>query len=159
MDNAVPFQILPPHYPVAIAVEYDRGNPNNSTYGTEHPKGASNRWNGDSRGRWDGNTLVIDVTNLNGYTWFDDSGNFYTNAAHLVERLTLIDPDTIHYEVTVEDPKTYTRPWKLVWALVRQKQPGFALLEEAWREGERDASRIREAGGYRYYFGGSWRGR
>ena len=113
---------------------------------------------GDSRGRWKGNTLVIDVTNLNGYTWFDDSGNFYTNAAHLVERLTLIDPDTIHYEVTVEDPKAYTRPWKLVWALVRQKQPGFELLEEACREGERDASRIREAG-YKYYFGESWRGR
>jgi len=65
--------------------------------------------NGDSRGRWEGNTLVIDVTNLNGYTWFDDSGNFYTNAAHLVERLTLIDPDTIHYEVTVEDRQGYTR--------------------------------------------------
>jgi hypothetical protein len=115
--------------------------------------------NGDSRGRWDGNTLVIDVTNLNGFTWFDDSGNFYTNAAHLVERLTLIDADTIHYEVTVEDPKTYTRPWKLAWALVRQKQPGFELMEEACREGERDVPRIREAGGYRYYFGESWRGR
>jgi hypothetical protein len=114
--------------------------------------------NGDSRGRWEGNTLVIDVTNLNGYTWFDDSGNFYTNAAHLVERLTLIDPDTIHYEVTVEDPKTYTRPWKLVWALVRQKQSGFELMEEACREGERDASRIRESG-LKYYFGGSWSGR
>ena len=114
--------------------------------------------NGDSRGRWEGNTLVIDVTNLNGYNWFDDSGNFYTNGAHLVERLTLIDPDTIHYEVTVEDPKTYTRPWKLVWALVRQKQPGFQLLEEACREGERDAPHIREAGGYKYYFGESWRG-
>ena len=115
--------------------------------------------NGESRGRWDGNTLVIDVTNFNGYTWLDDSGNFYTDAAHLVERLTLIDPDTIHYEVTVEDPKTYTRPWKLVWALVRQKAPGFELLEEACREGERDASRIRKEGGYKYYFGESWRGR
>jgi hypothetical protein len=114
--------------------------------------------NGDSRGRWEGNTLVIDITNLNGYTWLDDSGNFYTNAAHLVERLTLIDPDTIHYEVTVEDPKTYTRPWKLVWALVRQKEPGFQLMEEACREGERDLSRIRNEG-YRYYFGESWRGR
>ena len=62
-------------------------------------------WNGYSRGRWEGNTLVIDVTNLNGYTWFDDSGNFYTDAAHLVERLTLVDPDTIHYEVTVEGPE------------------------------------------------------
>ena len=71
-------------------------------------------WNGYSRGRWEGKTLVIEVTNLNGYTWFDDSGNFYTDAAHLVERLTMVDPDTIHYEVTIEDSKAYTRPWKLV---------------------------------------------
>ena len=113
--------------------------------------------NGDSRGHWEGNTLVIDVTSLNGYNWFDDSGNFYTDTAHLVERLTLIDPDTIHYQVTVEDPKTYTRPWTLVWALVRQKQPGFELLEEACREGERDVQHYR--GEYKYYFGNSWRGR
>jgi hypothetical protein len=115
--------------------------------------------NGDARGRWEGNTLVIDVTNLNGYTWFDDSGNFYTNFAHLIERLTLIDPDTIHYEVTVEDPKAYTRTWKLVWALVRQKDPGFELMEEACREGEHDVSRIRQSSGYKFYFGDSWRGR
>lgn len=114
--------------------------------------------NGHSRGRWEGNTLVIDVTNVNGHTWLDDSGNFYTDAVHLVERLTMIDPDTIHYDVTVEDPKTYTRPWKLVWALVREKEPGFQLLEEACWEGERDLGRIREAG-YRYYFGETWRGR
>lgn len=113
---------------------------------------------GDSRGRWEGNTLVIDVTNLNGYTWLDDSGNFYTNAAHLVERLTMIDPDTIHYEVTFEDPKTYTRPWKVAWALVREKQPGFELLEEACREGERNLPYLLKTG-YKYYFGESWRGR
>lgn len=114
--------------------------------------------NGDSRGRWEGNTLVIDVTNVNGYTWFDDSGNFYTDTAHLVERLTMVDRDTIHYEVTVEDAKAYTRPWKLVWALVRETESGFELLEEACREGERDLPRIREAG-YRHYFGDTWRGR
>jgi hypothetical protein len=113
---------------------------------------------GHSRGRWDGNTLVVDVTNLNGFTWFDDSGNFYTDTAHLVERLTLIDPDTIHYEVTVEDPRTYTRPWTLVWALVREKTAGFELLEEACWEGERDLPLIREQG-YQYYFGEPWQGR
>src|SRR5207249_2852181 len=61
-------------------------------------------YNGYSRGHWDGNTLVIDVTNLNGYDWLDDAGNFHTDAAHIVERLTLFDPDTIHYQVTLEDP-------------------------------------------------------
>ena len=127
--------------------------------GQRPPVGAAIKtWNGLSRGRWDGNTLVIETTNLNGYTWIDDAGNFYTDAARIVERLTLIDPDTIHYDVTIEDPKAYTRPWKLAWALVREKEPGFHLFEEACREGERDLGRIREQG-YRFYFGESWRGR
>jgi hypothetical protein len=126
--------------------------------GNPPPGNSIKMYNGNARGHWDGNTLVIDVTNLNGYNWLDDSGNFYTNTAHLVERLTMIDPDTIHYEVTIEDPKTYTRPWKVVWALMRQKPPGFELMEEACREGERDSLRIRQSG-YEYYFGESWRGR
>jgi len=127
--------------------------------GQRPPVGAAIKtWNGLSRGRWDGNTLVIETTNFNGYTWIDDAGNFYTDAARIVERLTLIDPDTIHYDVTIEDPKAYTRPWKVAWALVREKEPGFHLFEEACREGERDLGRIREAG-YRFYFGESWRGR
>jgi hypothetical protein len=126
--------------------------------GQRPPVGAAIKtWNGLSRGRWDGNTLVIETTNLNGYTWIDDAGNFYTDAARIVERLTLIDPDTIHYDVTIEDPKAYTRPWKVAWALVREKEPGFHLFEEACREGERDLGRIREQG-YRFYFGESWRG-
>ena len=115
-------------------------------------------YNGYSRGHWDGNTLVIDVTNLNGYDWLDDAGNFHTDAAHIVERLTLFDPDTIHYQVTLEDPKAYTRPWTIVWALVRQKQSGFELMEEPCREGEHDAKRIIRELGVKYYFGESWRG-
>lgn len=115
-------------------------------------------WNGDSIGRWDGNTLVIDVTNVNGYTWFDDAGNFYTDAAHLVERLTMFDPNTIHYEVTIEDPKAYTRPWKMVWALVRETTPGFQLLEESCLEGEGALPNFRDLG-YRFYFGEPWRSR
>ena len=115
-------------------------------------------WNGLSRGRWDRNTLVIDVTNVNGHTWLDDSGNFYTDAAHLTERLTMIDANTIHYEVTIDDPKAYTRPWKMAWPLVRETAPGIELPEEACWEGERDIFRLRDLG-YRFYFGESWLGR
>ena len=115
-------------------------------------------WHGDAVGRWEGNTLVVDVTNVNGYDWLDDVGNFHTDAAHLVERLTMIDPDTIHYEITFEDPKAYTRPWKMAWPLTREKEPEFQLFEEACWEGERDVPRFIELG-YRYYFGETWRSR
>jgi hypothetical protein len=115
-------------------------------------------WNGESHGHWEGNTLVVDVTNLNGYAWLDDAGDFYTDAAHVVERLTMIDRDTIHYEITIEDPKAYTRQWTMVWALVREKDPGFELLEEACWEGEQDLPRFLELG-YRHYFGETWKAR
>ena len=126
--------------------------------GRSAPGQAIKTWNGLARGRWEGNTLVIETTNLNGYTWIDDSGNFYTDAARIVERLTLIDLDTIHYEVTIADPKAYTASWTAAWALVRVKEAGFELFEEACREGEASVGRIR-AQGYKYYFGESWRGR
>jgi hypothetical protein len=113
-------------------------------------------WNGLSRGRWDGNTLVIETTNLNGYTWLDDAGNFYTDSARLTERLTMLNIDTMHYEVTIEDPTVYTRPWKVAWALIREKESGFQLIEEACREGERALGRIREQGA-KFYFGIPWR--
>ena len=115
-------------------------------------------YHGDSRGHWDGNTLVIDVTNLNGYTWLDDAGNFHTDAVHMVERLTLIDPDTIHYQITLDDPQAYTRPWTMAWPMVRETDPEFQFYEEACWEGERDAPRFLELG-FRYYFGDTWRSR
>src|SRR5205807_8924473 len=117
------------------------------------------RYNRYSRGHWDGDRLVIDVTKLNRWGWLDDAGNFHADAPHITERLTLIDADTIHYAVTLEDPKAYTRPWTIVLALVRQKQPGFELMEEPCREGEHDSKRIRETGGLKFYFGESWHGR
>ena len=72
---------------------------------------------GDSRGHWEGNTLVVDVTNHNGKVWFDQAANFYTDAVHIVERFTLIDQDTMHYQVTIDDPNVYTRPWTMAFPL------------------------------------------
>ena len=102
-----------------------------------HAGSAISLWQGDSRGHWEENTLVVDVTNSNGQTWLDNAGNFYSDALRLAERFTLVDADTIHYEARVEDPKVYTRPWTMVFALTRNKEPGFELWEQACHEGNR----------------------
>jgi hypothetical protein len=78
-------------------------------------------WGGLSRGRWDGNSLVVKVTNLSDWTWFDMAGNFHSNAAQVEERYTLSAPDTIDYEVTITDPDVFTRPWKMRMAIQRQR--------------------------------------
>ena len=86
-------------------------------------------WMGHSVGRWEGNTLVVDVTNFNGKTWFDRAGNFHSDALHLVERFTAITPDAIRYDVTIEDPKVFTRPWRISMPLYRRLEPNIQLLE------------------------------
>ncbi len=95
------------------------------------PVGESIRlWNGDSRGRWEGNTLVIETTNLNGKTWLDQRGRFYTEEARVVERLTLIDPDTIHHQATLEDSNVYTRPFTIASPYRRNTEEGFEMEAE-----------------------------
>ena len=84
---------------------------------------------GHSVGRWEGDTLVVEVTNFNGKNWFDRSGNFHSDALNLVERFTPITPDAIRYEVTIEDPKVFTRPWKISMPLYRRLEPNMELLE------------------------------
>jgi hypothetical protein len=86
-------------------------------------------WMGHSVGRWDGDTLVVDVRNFNDKTWFDRAGNFHSDAMHLVERFTLMTPDVIQYEVTIEDPKVFTRPWRIAMPLYRRVEPNMQLLE------------------------------
>jgi hypothetical protein len=93
-------------------------------------------WFGDSRGHWEGNTLVVDVADLNDRTWFDSVGNFHSDQLHVVERYAPIGPDTLRYEATIQDPKTFTRPWTMAMDLQRQKDVGLleyechALLDE-----------------------------
>jgi len=107
------------------------------TGGDGHVSGNVKLWQGNSRGRWEGNTLVVDVTNLNGLAWLDNAGNFASDALHVVERFTMIDRDTIHWEGRIEDPKVYTRPWTMVSALTRNKETGFEIWEQACHEGNR----------------------
>jgi hypothetical protein len=84
---------------------------------------------GDARGSWDRDTLVVDSRNFNGETWFDRAGNFHSDALHLTERFTRIDPDHIEYEATVDDPKVFTRPWKMKMPLYRRIEPDAEILE------------------------------
>lgn len=84
---------------------------------------------GWSRGRWEDDTLVIDVTGLNEKNWFDRAGNFYSDAAHVVERIKGVSPYHLWYEATVEDPKVFTRPWKVSFPLYRRMEPNVQLME------------------------------
>ena len=124
-----PFQIVQtPKYFVIIS-EYSRAQRIIYTDGSMHPPGPLEFWMGDSRGRWDGDTLVSDVILFNDQTWFDKAGNFHSDALHLVERFSLAGPDHIRYEVTVEDAKVFTRPWKMSMTLYRRKEPNARILE------------------------------
>ena len=71
----------------------------------------------------------MDVTQFNGETWLDRSGNFHSDALHVVERWTFVDANTLSYVATLEDPKVYTRPWTLRALLHRHREPGFQLIE------------------------------
>jgi hypothetical protein len=93
-------------------------------------------WMGDSRGHWEGGTLVVDVTDNNDRTWFDMAGNFHSDALHVVERYTLLDADTIQYEATIQDPKVFTRPWKISMPLYRQKNMDRILEYQCQAEAE-----------------------
>jgi hypothetical protein len=92
---------------------------------------------GHSRGRWERNTLVVEVTNQNGFGEFDNTGNYYTDQVRIIERWTLLDRDTLRYEATIEDASIYERPWTLSFDLARNRQPNFEVWEPACFEGNR----------------------
>lgn len=108
--------------------------------GSPHPPESIRLWNGDSRGRWEGNTLVVDIANYN------DKSSIATNIAsqamrgigqseqlHVVERFTIVDANTMSYEATIDDPKTYTSPWKI--AMPINRDPTYQIFEYACHEG------------------------
>src|SRR5882762_846364 len=84
---------------------------------------------GHSVGHWEGDSLVVDVTGFNGKNWFDRAGNFHSASLHLVERFTPISANAIRYEVTIEDPEVFTRPWRITMPLYRRLEPNIQLIE------------------------------
>jgi hypothetical protein len=124
-----PFQIIQTPERVSLLYEYAHTTRIVYTNGTMHPEGNLGFWMGDSRGRWEGDTLVVDVTHFNDETWFDRVGNFHSDALHVVERYTLVTPDHIDYEATIEDAKVFTGPWTIRLPLYRRKDANMQLLE------------------------------
>jgi hypothetical protein len=104
-------------------------------------------FNGDSVGRWEGDTLIVDTTSNNDRTWLDNYGNIHSDALHVVERFTAVDANTINYEATLEDPKAYTRPWTVRGTFRRNTTPGYEQMEFACVEGNRDKERYPESTG------------
>ena len=126
----MPFPLQIVQTPDHILVAYEFASASRVIYMNrpdfEHPGDA---WMGHSRGRWEDQTLVVDVTNHVPDTWFDSAGNFHTDALQVVERYTPIGPNHLIYEATIEDENVYTRPWKLKMPLYRRLEENVQLLE------------------------------
>jgi hypothetical protein len=102
---------------------------------------------GDSRGRWEGNTLVIETTNNREETWFDKHGTFHSEALRVVERLTMIGENTLYWEATIEDPAVYTQTWKMAMTFDRAQGPRrYEAREDTCHEGERSVDTMVRAG-------------
>ena len=140
------FQILQPPGYVVILQEFNHGSRIIPLNGRPHVGENVKLWMGDSRGHWEGNTLVVDVTNTNDKTWFDLVGDFHSDALHIRERYTVVNADRINYEATFEDPKVYTRPFTIALTFGRavrgEEARSYELLEEACHEGEQDTPQL-----------------
>ena len=126
--TGLPFQIVQTPEQISMLYEFDH-TVRNVFMNSPHPKGPIEFWMGDSRGRWDADTLVVDVVHFNDQTWFDRSGNHHSEALHVIERYSLLDRDHINYEVTIEDPKVFTRQWKMSMPLYRRLDRDMRLLD------------------------------
>ena len=132
------YQIVQPAGYVLFLTEYAHTYRAVPTDGRPHISPNVHLFRGDSVGKWDGGTLVIDTTSQNGKTWFDMAGNFTTQAIHVVERITPVDTNNINYEAVVDDATIYTQPWKIAGQLGRHPDQNMELMEFACVEGNQD---------------------
>lgn len=122
-----PFQIIQGNKDIMFVYEY-AGMVRVINMG-EPTKAPTDFWMGWSNGRWEGESLVIDVTSLNEFTWFDRAGNHHSNQLHVVERWTPRSPDTMIYEARIEDPKTFSRPWTIRMPIYRRVEDNARIME------------------------------
>jgi hypothetical protein len=122
-----PFQILQSTNTILIAYEF--AGATRTIHMEESGSSPADTWMGWSRGHWEGDTLVVDVTSFNDQSWFDRAGNFHSEALHVTERYTPVSPYHLMYEATIEDPKVFTRPWKISLPLYRRYEKDAAILE------------------------------
>ncbi|MBI3050176.1 MAG: hypothetical protein HYY76_17905 [Acidobacteria bacterium] len=122
-----PFQIVQSQKHILIVHEY--ANALRTIYMDDHKDAPAESWMGWSNGRWEGNTLVVDTSGFVPYTWFDRAGNYHSDALRVVERYTPVSPYHLMYEATIEDPKVFTRPWKISFPLYRRIEKDVQLLD------------------------------
>ena len=131
-----PFQIFQTPENVAITFEWSQVYRLIYTNGKAAPHEGIDSWMGDSRGHWDGDTLVVEVKAQNDKTWFDMAGDFHSDAMNVTERYTMVDADTIQYEATIQDPKVFTKSWKISVPMARQKNMNRLLEYQCQAEAE-----------------------
>src|SRR5436190_8344466 len=137
-----PFQILQTPEAVVIASEYVHTLRWIPLAKVERYDGYES-WMGDSRGHWDGDSLVVETLGFNDQTWFDHSGNFHTDALKVTERFTRTASDAIDYQVTIEDPKVFTRPWKMRMPIYLHNDMTRVLENECYLAAEEAGKPIR----------------
>jgi len=126
-----PFQIFQRARDLTLVHQFGHSVRTIHTNGTPHPGGETNEfWLGDSRGKWEGDTLVVDVTDFNDETWLDRAGNYHSDKLHVVERWTYLDRNTIEYKARIEDPKVFSAPWNISVILHRHREKNFQLIED-----------------------------
>lgn len=122
-----PFQILQGDRDILMVYSYATAN--RTIYMQKHGEAPVDSWMGRSNGHWQGDTLVIETTGFNGRAHLDRAGNFVSPGLKVTERFTLVNPNVIRYEATLEDPQTYTTPWTIRMPLYRHVEEDGELLE------------------------------
>jgi len=122
-----PFQIVQGDGDILFVYEF--ASANRVVHMAKHEESPVDSWMGWSNGHWEGDTLVIEVSGFNDGSWFDRAGNYHSTSLKVTERYTLKDKDHIQYEATIEDPETYSKPWKISLPLYRLVEPNAQLLE------------------------------